>query len=67
MNDDFPFIVLCRAIRPTTQTYITVKVPEDCENVNQANQWIGEQFDWQFIPVQYDVVTPEVAEETLRV
>lgn len=67
MNSDFPFIVLCRAVRPTTGTYVTIKVPEEYNDVNKANQWIGEQFDYQFIPLHYDCVTPEVAEEALRV
>jgi len=55
----FPFAtVICKAIRPTTNSTITVPIPVNIgTDPFDCNQWIGEEFDWQFIPMEYEFIT----------
>ena len=47
--------VICKAIRPTTESTITVTIPADIGTDPYAcTQWLGEEFDWQFIPMSYE-------------
>ena len=47
--------VICKAIRPTTESTITVTIPADIGTDPYAcTQWLGEEFDWQFITMSYE-------------
>ena len=48
--------VICQAVRPTTNSKITVMVPQHVgTNPCDCAQWIGEEFDWQFIPMSFEI------------
>ena len=56
--------VICKGIRTTTNSTLTVEIPrevwtKDTGNLNNPNeyhhhcvQWFGEQFGWNFIPME---------------
>lgn len=47
--------VICKAMRPTTESIIRITIPEEIgTNPYACTIWLGEEFDWQFIPVSYD-------------
>lgn len=66
MNNQFPFVILCRAVRPTTNSWVTIQVPDMYDTPEKAAIWVGKELNYNFIPMQFDVVTPEVAEMELR-
>ena len=52
--------VICKAVRPTTGSKIEVVIPEDIvKESSEANdptimvQYLGEEFNWDFIPMQF--------------
>ena len=61
--------VYCKVVRPSTGSELTVEIPEDivremnttqnattaCEwgMIYKGIHWIGEEFDWQFIPLEF--------------
>ena len=51
--------LLCKTIRPTTNTILMVKVPHDVISASHEwtdiAQWIGEEFNWQFIAMGYEL------------
>ena len=58
--------ILCKAIRPSTGSTIEIEIPWDivqsveiAKDVTLATQWIGEQFDWQFIPTSFEIDNEE--------
>lgn len=63
----FPFVILCRAVRTTTDSWVTIQVPDVYDTPEKAAAWVGKELGYMFIPMQFDVVTPEVAEEELRI
>lgn len=67
MTSNFPFVILCRAVRTTTNSWITIQVPDQYDTPEKAAAWVGQELNYNFIPMQFDVVTPEVAEEELRI
>ena len=52
--------VICKAIRPTTESTITVTIPAHIGTDPYAcTQWLGEEFNWWFIPLSYKVINEE--------
>ena len=56
--------VMCKAIRLSTESVLEVEIPEKIVeavelsgNHNVAIDWIGEEFNWQFMPKEF--VTPD--------
>ena len=56
--------VMCKAIRLSTGSTIEVEIPERIVEAvqlsgknNVAIDWIGEEFNWQFMPKEF--VTPD--------
>jgi len=48
--------VVCQAIRPTTNSTITIMVPPYIgTDPYDCTQWIGEEFGWQFIPMNFQI------------
>ena len=48
--------VVCQAIRPTTDSIITIIVPQRIgTDPYDCAQWVGEEFDWQFIPMSFEI------------
>ena len=53
--------VICQAVRPTTNSKITGMVPQHVgTNPCDCAQWIGEEFDWQFIPMSFKVTEEKI-------
>ena len=56
--------ILCKATRPSTGSTIEIEIPEDVvqrvdfnQDITLATQWIGEEFNWQFIPTSFENFT----------
>lgn len=54
--------VLCTAVRPSTQSSIEIVLPnevveevEKSGDITKAADWIGNEFNWQFIPLKFEV------------
>ena len=48
--------VVCQAIRPTTDSIITIIVPQRIgTDPYDCAQWVGEEFDWQLIPMRFEI------------
>jgi hypothetical protein len=50
--------VFCTAVRPSTQSSIEVLLPDEVVeeveksgDITKAADWIGNEFNWQFIPL----------------
>lgn len=65
--NNFPFVILCRAIRPTTNSWVTIIVPNEYDTPEKAAAWVGPALGYHFIPMHFDLVTPEVAAQELSV
>ena len=53
-----------RCVRPSTKSQLIVEVPEHVAgNDRDIVQWIGEEFDWQWIPISYNPSTTLWPEE----
>ena len=53
--------VICKAMRLTTDSIITVTIPAAIGTDPYAcTQWIGEEFGWQFIPMSYEFKNEEM-------
>jgi len=51
--------VICQAIRPTTNSTMTIMIPYNIgTDPYDCAQWVGEEFDWQFIPMSFEI-SPE--------
>jgi len=47
----------CKAIRTTTNSIITIEIPSHVGlDPFDCTQWIGEEFNWQFIPMEFKIV-----------
>lgn len=67
MNDQ-KFTVICKAVRPTTNSSIKVEIPVDeCKTPTEAVDYVGNLFNWQFVPLEFAVVTSEVAKQELEI
>jgi len=64
--------VVCKVIRPSTGTKMEVVIPEDiAQESSEANdptimvQYIGEEFNWDFLPLQFIFTTdlPDISVE----
>lgn len=65
---DQKFTVICKAVRPTTNSIIKVEIPVDeCKTPKDAVDYVGNLFNWQFVPLEFTVVTSEVAEQELGI
>jgi len=60
---EFPKVI-CRCVRISTESVLEVEIPERIVeavqlsgNHNVAVDWIGEEFNWQFMPKEF--VTPD--------
>lgn len=62
-----PYVILCRAVRASTNTWITIEVPQENNDPTKATAWVCEEFNYQFIPMRYDLVTPEIAQQELGI
>ena len=53
MNEDG--IMICRAIRPTTKTWITIRIPPKhlTATPEEAVQYVLDEFKCQFIPMEF--------------
>jgi hypothetical protein len=50
--------VLYKAVRQTTDSIITGEIPEEIGiDPEDCVQWIGEEYNWQFIPAEFKLVT----------
>ncbi len=54
--------VFCIAVRPSTQSSIEVLLPDEVVeeveksgDITKAADWIGNEFNWQFIPLKFEV------------
>ncbi len=54
--------VFCTAVRPSTQSSIEVVLPDELVDeveksgdITKAADWIGNEFNWQFIPMKFEV------------
>ena len=54
--------VLCTAVRPSTQSSVEVVLPDEVVeeveksgDIAKATDWIGNEFNWQFIPLKFEV------------
>lgn len=54
--------VVCTAVRPSTQSSIEVVLPnevveevEKSGDITKATGWVGNEFNWQFIPLKFEV------------
>jgi hypothetical protein len=52
--------VYCKVVRPSTGSELSIEIPEDIvREVNAAQDtatvvdWIGEEFNWQFVPLKF--------------
>ena len=52
--------VICKVIRPSTGTKMEIVIPEDiaqesseAQDATIMTQYIGEEFNWSFIPMQF--------------
>lgn len=48
--------VYCKAVRPSTGSELSVEIPENIVregNADEAIDWIGEEFNWRFIPLKF--------------
>lgn len=52
--------VYCKVVRPSTGSELSIEIPEDIvrkvEGIMSpapACDWIGEEFNWQFIPLKF--------------
>ena len=49
--------ILYKAFRPTTESIIKGEIPEEVgTDTEDCVQWIGEEYDWQFIPLEFKVM-----------
>ena len=49
--------VVCQALRPTTNSTMTIMIPYNIgTDPYDCAQWVGEEFDWQFIPMSYKIL-----------
>tara|TARA_A100001515_G_C4518811_1_gene192668 strand:- start:202 stop:381 length:180 start_codon:yes stop_codon:yes gene_type:complete len=55
-------MVICKAVRPSTGSTIEVELPteivkavEDQSSPTPAVEWIGNEFNWQFIPASFKI------------
>lgn len=64
--------VICKAVRPSTGTKIDLVVPDEvAQESSEANdptimvQYVGEEFNWNFIPMQFIFSTdlPDISVE----
>jgi len=58
--------VICRAVRPSTGSVIAVEIPENIVQAAEeslshsiAVDWIGKEFNWQFIPQGFEIEIPD--------
>ena len=57
--------VICQAIRPTTNSTITIMVPKHIgTDPYDCAQWVGEEFDWAFIPSRFEITLENNNEAT---
>ena len=56
--------VICKAVRPKTGTKIDVVIPDgvaeessEAQDSTIMTQYIGEEFNWDFIPMQFVFTT----------
>jgi hypothetical protein len=54
--------LICVAVRNTTGSVLRVEIPDDVRDASEAAndvsiaaQWVGEEFNWQFIPMKFEV------------
>ena len=56
-----------KCVRPTTKSQLIVEIPEHIYgNDRDVVQWIGEEFDWQWIPISWSpsgTMPEELSEE----
>jgi len=52
--------IYCKVLRPSTGSELSVEIPEDIvrevnamQDAATACDWIGEEFNWQFIPREF--------------
>jgi hypothetical protein len=57
--------MVCRALRPSTETWISVKIPPETLTATpeEGVQWVLEEFNCQFIPMKFEWKTGEESEE----
>tara|TARA_B100001013_G_scaffold229143_1_gene140553 strand:- start:465 stop:653 length:189 start_codon:yes stop_codon:yes gene_type:complete len=56
--------VLCHAVRLTTNSKITIEIPPHVgADPYACVQWIGEEFDWAFIPMHIEIKPEKNNEE----
>ena len=56
MNEESEqFIVYCHCVRSTTGTEMTIPLPPTV-TPETAVDYVGNEFDWQFLPMSYKVV-----------
>ena len=58
-------IMICRAIRPDTKTWITVRIPPEHSAIGENGiptdgiQYVLDQFQCQFVPMSLEVLNDE--------
>ncbi len=62
------FTIICKAVRPSTNSSIKIEIPVDeCKTPKEAVDYVGNLFNWQFVPLEFAVVTSEVAKQELEI
>jgi len=55
MKTDEQFVIFCNCIRPSTGTKMTIRLPAEI-TADTMVDYIGNEFDWQFIPLGVQAV-----------
>ena len=55
------FVVFCNCVRPQTGTKMTIPLPPEV-TAEMIVDYIGNEFNWQFIPLGFQVVPREAVE-----
>ena len=60
-----PTKILYKAFRPTTESVVKGEIPEEVgTDPEDCVQWIGEEYDWQFIPAEFKIITLKEKDST---
>jgi hypothetical protein len=56
-------VIVCKAMRPSTGSKIEIQMPfqvvqsvQTTNDITLATEWVGKEFDWQFIPMSFEIV-----------
>ena len=60
-----PTKILYKAVRQTTESVIKGEIPQEVGiDPEDCVQWIGEEYNWQFIPAEFKIITLKEKDST---